>query len=60
MLFAPVSGTEMQAARLLMGATMVGLLAAPMFGRSARHVRAAILVAYILGILGFAAYALGG
>jgi hypothetical protein len=55
MIFDPVSNTEMQAARLLTGATMVGLLAAPLFRHRTQNIRIAIFVCYILGILVFAA-----
>jgi hypothetical protein len=58
MIFDRVSGTQMQAARMLTGATMVGFLVARLFGCQASRVRTAIARLYIAGVLGFSVYAL--
>ena len=56
MTFSQVTATEMQAARLLMGATMVGLLGARFFKGRAQVVRIAVACVYIAGIVSFIAY----
>ena len=56
MILDTVSSTEMQAARLLTGAAMVGLLAAPLFRQRAQQVRLATLVLYVVGIIVFLAH----
>jgi hypothetical protein len=50
--------TQMQAARIFGGATMVAFLAAPMFRRQAQRVRVAVAALYIAGVLGFLVYML--
>jgi hypothetical protein len=56
MIFDTVSRTEMQAAHLLTGATIVAFLAAPLFRGRAQKVRLATVVIYIVGVLAFIAY----
>ncbi|MDR3532275.1 MAG: hypothetical protein P4L90_17195 [Rhodopila sp.] len=56
MIFDQVTDTQMQAARILSGATMVAFLAAPLFRRGARTIRIAVATVYILGVLGFIGY----
>lgn len=58
MLFDQASDTQMQAARILGGATMAAFLAAPLFRRRARQVQVAIAGIYIAGVVGFIFYAL--
>ena len=58
MTFHLATDTQMQAARIFGGATMVALLAAPMFRRQAHRVRVAVATLYIAGVLSFAAYVL--
>jgi hypothetical protein len=53
MILDTVNSTEMQAARLLTGAAMVGLLAAPLFRQRAQQARLATLVLYVVGIIVF-------
>jgi hypothetical protein len=53
MILDTVSGTEMQAARVLTGAAMVGLLAAPMFRQRAQKIRLAVFLLYAIGIIVF-------
>ncbi len=53
MILDTVSGTEMQAARALTGAAMVGLLATAMFRQRAQKVRLAIFLLYVCGIIVF-------
>ena len=60
MLLQPVSAAEMQAARIVTGAAMVGLLGAPIFGRWAGRVRMVFGVAYIAAVLGMLVYHLVG
>jgi hypothetical protein len=55
MLLDQATGAQMQAARILTGATMVGFLAAPMFGRRARLVRIMVAAVYLACVLGFIA-----
>jgi hypothetical protein len=56
MLLDPVSGTEMQAARVLTGAAMALLLAAPLMRGWARPVRLATTVCYLVTIVAFVVY----
>jgi len=56
MILDPVSSTEMQAARLLTGAAMVGLLGAPLFRQRAQQIRLATVILYFAGIFTFIAY----
>jgi hypothetical protein len=56
MIFDQVTDTQMQAARVLTGATMVGFLGAPLFRHHAQRIRYAVATVYIVGVLGFAAY----
>jgi hypothetical protein len=58
MIFDQVTDTEMQAARILIGATMVAFLAAPIFRQHARTIRMVVLCIYIFGALAFAIHAL--
>jgi hypothetical protein len=60
MLFQPVSAAEMHAARIITGATMVGMLGAPIFGRRARQARITFAILYIAAVLGFIVYHLIG
>jgi len=46
-----VTPQEMQAARVVTGAVMVGLLAAPIFGRYANRVRIGVAAAYIVFVI---------
>ena len=56
MLFDQISETQMQAGRILAGATMAAFLAAPMFRRQAQAVRLVVAGVYIAGVLGFLVY----
>jgi len=56
MLLDQVSETQMQAGRLLMGATMVAFLAAPLFRRHGLAIRWVVASLYIAAVLGFLAY----
>jgi hypothetical protein len=56
MLLDQATDAQMQAARILSGAAMVGFLAAPMFGRRARLVRTMVAAVYLAGVLSFIAY----
>jgi hypothetical protein len=58
MIFDLATDTQMQAARIFAGATMVAFLAAPMFRRQAQKVRMVAACLYIFGVLGFTAYIL--
>ena len=58
MIFDLATETQMQAARIFGGATMVAFLAAPMFRHQARKVRMAVAALYIAGVLGFMVYML--
>jgi hypothetical protein len=58
MLLDQVTDTQLQAARLLGGTTMVAFLAAPLFRRQARNVRIVVTALYIAGVLGFLIYEL--
>ncbi len=58
MLFDAATDTQVQAARLLTGATMVGLLAARIFGRRAQSVRIIVAGLYIAGIVAYVMYVL--
>jgi hypothetical protein len=51
-----MTDTEMDIARVLMGATMVGLLAAPFFRSRAHTVRVVVAGLYVIGVLGFLVY----
>jgi hypothetical protein len=57
-IFDQVTDAEMQAARVLAGATMAAFLAARMFRKHAPAIRLLILTVYIAGILAFVAYVL--
>lgn len=58
MIFDLATDTQMHAARLFGGATMVAFLAAPMFRRQAQSVRMVVAGLYIGGVLAFAVYVL--
>jgi hypothetical protein len=58
MIFDQATDGQMEAARILMWATMVGFLAARLFRRQAQRFRLAVAVVYIIGVLGFIAYVL--
>jgi hypothetical protein len=44
---------QIRAARILIGATMVGFLAAPIFRRRAQSVRLIVACLYIVGVVTF-------
>jgi hypothetical protein len=56
MLLDQVSETPMQAGRVLAGAAMAALLAAPLFRRQAQAVRLVAACVYIAGVLAFLVY----
>jgi hypothetical protein len=56
--FDQVTDAEMQAARILTGATMVAFLAARMFRNRAPAIRLLIATVYIVGIVAFVTYVL--
>jgi hypothetical protein len=56
MIFDQATADQMQAARILTGATMAGFLAAPLFRGKAQRFRLAVAMAYIVGVLGFIGY----
>lgn len=56
MLLDQATDVQMQAARVFGGATMVALLAAPLFRRQARRARLVVAGVYIMVVLGFVAY----
>ena len=56
MIFDQVSDTQMQAARILTGATMAGFLGAPLFRQHAQRIRLAVATIYIVAVLVFVAY----
>ena len=58
MIFDLATETQMQAARIFGGATMVAFLAARMFRHQAQRVRIAVAALYIAGVLGFMVYVL--
>ena len=58
MIFDQVTEPEMDAARILGGATMVAFLAAPMFRRHAQKVQMVVTGLYIAGVLAFVLYVL--
>jgi hypothetical protein len=58
MILDPATATQMQAARIFGGATMLALLAAPVFRSQARKIRIAVAALYIAGVLAFLAYVL--
>ena len=58
MIFDLATDTQLQAARVFGGATMVAFLAAPIFRRHAHRVRMAVAGVYFIGVLGFAVYVL--
>jgi hypothetical protein len=58
MLFDQATDTQMQAARILGGVTIVGFMAARMFHRQGQRVRMAIAGLYVAGVLGFVVYVL--
>ena len=56
MIFDRVTPEEMQAARVVTGAAMVGLLGARAFGRHAQRIRIAVAAAYFAAVTGFVLY----
>jgi glycerol uptake facilitator-like aquaporin len=58
MLLDQATDTQIQAARMLGGATMVAFLAARMFRGHAQRVRLVVVGLYIAGVLGFVVYVL--
>jgi len=58
MIFDQVTDTQMQAARLFGGATMAGLLAAPIFRSRAPTIRVALAGVYIAGVVSVTIYLL--
>ena len=58
MLFDQATDTQIRAAQIISGATMVAFLAARMFRRHTQRIRLAIAGCYIAGILGFVLYVL--
>ena len=56
MLLDQVTETQIQAGRILGGAAMVALLAAPMFRRQAQTIRLIAAGVYIAALAGFALY----
>lgn len=56
MIFDRVTPEEMQAARVVTGATMAGLLAAGAFGRYAWKVRIGVACTYFAAIIAFILY----
>ena len=58
MIFDLATDTQMHAARLFGGATMVAFLAAPIFRGQANRVRWVVGCLYIAGVLGFSVYLL--
>jgi hypothetical protein len=58
MVFDLATETQVRAAQIFTGATMAAFIAAPMFRRQARTVRLAVTTLYIVGVVGFAIYAL--
>jgi hypothetical protein len=52
------TNAQMEAARILIGATMVAFLAAPMFRRQAQRVRMVITGLYFAGVLSFLVHVL--
>jgi hypothetical protein len=59
MILDTVTPAQMQAARILTGVTMCGLMGAQVFGRWAQKVRIGLLAFYLLGILLFVVMAVG-
>jgi hypothetical protein len=57
-IFDTVSASQMQAARMLTGATMIGFLAARLFRGRAQKIQLAVAGLYITGVLGFVVYLL--
>ena len=58
MIFDLATDTQLQAARIFGGATMVAFLAAPIFRRQAQRVRITVTALYITGVFGFLIYVL--
>ena len=58
MLLDQATDAQMQAARMLGGATMAALLAAPIFRGQAARVRLAVAILYSAAVLAFVLYAL--
>ena len=58
MIFDLATDTQMQAARIFGGATMVAFLAVPIFRRQAHRARMTIAVIYFAGVTGFVIYVL--
>jgi hypothetical protein len=56
MMFDQVSTTQMHAAQLMTGATMVLFVGAHFFGRRARTVRMLVAGVYFAGVSGFIVY----
>jgi hypothetical protein len=55
-IFEHVTPQEIQAAQIVTGATMVGMLTARLFGRHARRVRLVIAALYFAVVIGFVLY----
>jgi len=55
-IFEHATPQEMQAAQIVTGATMVGMLSARLFGRHARTVRLTIAALYFAAVIGFVLY----
>jgi uncharacterized membrane protein YhiD involved in acid resistance len=58
MIFDQATGAQMQAARVVSGAAMVGFLGAGILGRRAQQVRLVVASAYMAGVVGFTLYSL--
>jgi hypothetical protein len=56
MLLEQVTESQMQAGRLLAGATMAAFLAAPLFRRYAQPIRWAVATIYCAAVMGFLVY----
>jgi hypothetical protein len=56
MLLDQVTDTQMQAGRILAGATMAAFVAAPFFRRYTQPIRLIIAAVYLAGVLGFLLY----
>jgi hypothetical protein len=55
-IFEHVTPQEMQAAQIVTGATMVGMLTARLFGHRARTVRLVMASLYFAAVIGFILY----
>jgi hypothetical protein len=56
MLLEQVTDSEMQAGRVLAGATMAAFLAAPLFRRYTQPIRLSVTAIYCAAVLGFLLY----